>query len=243
MTRLQCQIESTFPVAVVRFVGTLVAHTAPLLWSAALRYLADQPDVLVFDLDGLAMPEPDALSVFPALAHRASVWPGIALIACTSSAGAQELLSQQAVDKALPICPTRDEAMLLASGSPLPRRLVAELQPAVGAARQARDVATEACVRWGTPALAPRASIVTSELVANGVRHAGTPMTLTVSRTLKYLHIAVRDASTDPPVRRYPDPLSTSGRGLMIVEGTAMSWDFTQMGDGKVVWATLPVGR
>jgi hypothetical protein len=239
MTRLHCQVESTFAIAVVRLVGALEMASAAQIWNCVAKRLADEPDALVVDVGGLDVDDPRALSVFGAVARRASIWPGIATILCEPSAAVFGALHDHSINRAVTICKTRDEAMLLASAAPVPLRLHESMEPIMGAARQGRDLATEACLRWRIPALVPRASVVSSELVTNAVRHTGQSFELSFARTLRYLHIAVHDHSSEPAQRYDPDPLAPSGRGLLIVERTSMRWGCTLTDTGKVVWATL----
>jgi anti-anti-sigma regulatory factor len=240
MTRLRCQIESTCPVTVVRLAGSLELAAAPTAWTTLVKLLADQPDALVVDLTDITFDDPQALLVFGALARRASLWPGVPVILTAPDERLRDALRQQGVERVVAICAGQHEAMLLASGAPSPRRLRETFEPVLGAARRGRDLATEACLRWQAPELVPRASIIASELVTNAVRHAGTPFELSLSRTLRYLHIGVRDEDPRPAVRQDPEALASCGRGLLVVEQTALTWGSTPAQLGKVVWATLP---
>lgn len=84
-----------------------------------------------------------------------------------------------------------------------------------------------------------------SELVSNAVEHAGSEVTVVVSRHGAGLHLAVADA-----VLRLPEmlpiappsadgPLDERGRGLRTVQATATDWGAAVTPGGKVVWATL----
>ncbi|MDG4824971.1 hypothetical protein O7635_24245 [Asanoa sp. WMMD1127] len=74
-----------------------------------------------------------------------------------------------------------------------------QLLPVRGAGRRAREVVTEACLLWDLPPLISPACIAVSELVANGVVHAGTMLTLTVARQGEQLCVAVEDGSPHHP--------------------------------------------
>ena len=73
------------------------------------------------------------------------------------------------------------------------------LVPVTGAARRARDVITEACIRWELPILIAPASVVVTELVTNALVHAQTMADLTVVRGRRYLLIRVCDGSATMP--------------------------------------------
>jgi anti-sigma regulatory factor (Ser/Thr protein kinase) len=95
-------------------------------------------------------------------------------------------------------------------------------------------------VRWGLPELVGPASLVITELVSNAVEHAGTMITLQLSRRSRYVHIAVRDGSAEQPLLNRPDPASSGrGRGLVLVDSIAAHWGSLPSREGKVVWATL----
>ncbi|HEX5199152.1 ATP-binding protein [Paractinoplanes rhizophilus] len=124
------------------------------------------------------------------------------------------------------------------------RRLTDQLLPATGAARHARNMVTEACALWDLPDLIGPASLVADELVTNGVEHAGTLMTLQISRRGRGLHLALGDGSPAPPrLPPPPSPTEPRGRGLMLVDAIATRWGWLPAGEGgKVVWATLSMG-
>jgi anti-sigma regulatory factor (Ser/Thr protein kinase) len=118
-----------------------------------------------------------------------------------------------------------------------------ELLPVSGAARQARDIATDACLRWDLPHLIGPASLIASEFTANVVTHASTMMTLRLSLTERYLHVAVRDGSgVEPHLDDGAPDAAPTGNGLRLVNAMASSWGSVPTNDGKVVWASLPRG-
>jgi anti-sigma regulatory factor (Ser/Thr protein kinase) len=108
-----------------------------------------------------------------------------------------------------------------------------------GAPRAARHFAAVTLSRWGGPwgggTFAVDAAIVVTELAANAVVHARSDFTLTVSRRLGAVRIAVRDAG---PLAA---PLhGTRGHGLGLVDTVAARWGVQPLGArGKLVWAEL----
>jgi hypothetical protein len=118
-----------------------------------------------------------------------------------------------------------------------------QLLPTPGAARHARDMVTEACAMADLAELIGPAGLVADELVANGVEHAGTLMTLRIISRAHYLHLAVGDGSPDPPrLPPLPPPTAPRGRGLILVDAIATRWGWQPSSEGKVVWATLSMG-
>ena len=85
------------------------------------------------------------------------------------------------------------------------------------------------------------ALLVTEEIVANTLDHAGTPFDLVVRLADGVLHIAVRDRSTHAPRVRPFDPRAVRGRGLQMVATLSRRWGCEQHADGKTVWAELAV--
>jgi two-component sensor histidine kinase len=119
-------------------------------------------------------------------------------------------------------------------------RIVEDLLPVACAAKHARDVVTDSCLRWDFPELVGPASLIASELVSNVVDHAQTMMTLEVEVRGPYLHVAVHDGSGLPPVLELDsDPGGTRGLGLRLVSHSSNAWGYTRQQGGKVVWATL----
>ena len=205
-----------------------------------LKCLAEQPEALLLDLSGLAVAEVPALAVFVAVHRQAARWPGIPMVLCAPRPQIRTAL-QAATYRSVSVFPTVDAARADTGGDRrvLPT-LTDELLPVSGAARQARDVATDACLRWDLPDLIGPASLIASEFVSNVIDHAHTMMNLRLALRGRYLHIALRDGSTAEPVRvERPASEVVRGRGLAIVNAIAHSWGWLPTDGGKVVWATL----
>jgi len=106
---------------------------------------------------------------------------------------------------------------------------------------RARVFVAELLERWEMHALVDAATLLTSELVTNGVRHAGTWMELVVSRTDDHtVRVAVTDRApeVDVHVRRSSDS-AEGGRGLFLVEQLAAGWGSSVQDDAKTVWFEL----
>ncbi len=106
------------------------------------------------------------------------------------------------------------------------RRVAEDLLLVAGAARHARNVVTDACIRWNLTALAPAALII-SELVGNVVDHAHTIMTVEISLQPSCLYLAVRDGGGASPALRHIDGASDArGRGLQPVAAFSSDWGY-----------------
>ncbi|MEV4642701.1 ATP-binding protein [Actinoplanes sp. NPDC049548] len=218
--------------------GLGLPDVAPLR-QRLLKCLAEQPDAMMLDISALKVQEPLALAVFSTVARQAARWPGIPVVLCAPRWEARHALTLAAYRR-LPLTDSVDEARaMLADDRRMLPTISDELLPIKGAARQARNVATDACLRWDLPDLVAPASLIASELVSNVVDHAHTMMTLRMSVRRRYLHIAVRDGSSEPPELRPTTPSASSGRGLMLVKASAHSWGWLPCEGGKVVWASL----
>jgi two-component sensor histidine kinase len=149
-------------------------------------------------------------------------------------------LTETTACRVVPVRRDCAEATALAGAVAAPR-LRARLEPVAGACRRARELVAEACAGWNIPELAGPASLVLSELVGNVVRHAGTPMQVTLTLCRPYLRVAVMDGSpADARVVTDRDLRAEGGRGLMLVRELAQRWGSAPAGAGKVVWAMLP---
>jgi hypothetical protein len=227
---------------VARLSGTLSMPETARVRVHLLKCLAEQPSALLVDLADLAVTNVLAASVFTAVMRQAALWPGTPVLFCAPPPGTAALLAS-AARRRLPVYRSLDAARrhLYDKARILPP-IAEDLLPISGAARHSRNVATDACLGWDLPHLVAPASLICSELVSNGVDHAGTMMTLTLSLGRTCLFIALRDGSPAEPVLTAVTPAAERGRGLTLVDTTAHSWGFLPANDGKVVWASLLVG-
>ncbi|GGM45774.1 ATPase [Longimycelium tulufanense] len=85
------------------------------------------------------------------------------------------------------------------------------------------------------------AQLVATELVSNAYAHTvrARELRLVVDDRVGRLRIEVADRSSAQPVLRDPDPRSTGGRGLIIVDHLSSRWGVTSTPEGKTVWAEL----
>ncbi|MEV4640800.1 ATP-binding protein [Actinoplanes sp. NPDC049548] len=145
----------------------------------------------------------------------------------------------------LPVFATFEQARAAACDRrPLTDRVVVLLPAGAGTAVPARAAVTEACAAWRLSDLAERAELVVSELVGNAAQHAGTSITVVVSRRGTGVHLIVQDG--DPIMPRLLETLPlrsgelpSRGLGLAVVHAAAAAWGAIPTAQGKVVWATI----
>ncbi|MEU4236137.1 ATP-binding protein [Actinoplanes sp. NPDC026619] len=218
---------------VVAVRGCLDLPGAPRLQTALLECLAEQPAALLLELSGLELAEDAALALFAEVAEQSARWPGAPLLPCDPAPRVAALLERGGLTVYRSVAEARvvvDEAV---------PGIGDQILPIAGAARHARNLATEACAAWDLPHLVGPACLVVSELVSNAVEHAGTMITVRLTRRAGHLHIAVRDGSAGEPVERPVAAAAERGRGLMLVSTVATDWGWLPARDGKVVRATL----
>ncbi|KKK05859.1 ATP-binding protein [Micromonospora sp. HK10] len=239
-TRISYEVRDESPVTVVRLAGELDLSTMRSVHAVLDGCLTAQPDALVVDLGRLDVADPLALSVFAAAARRAADWPAVPMVLCAPPPAAAAWLAESTTCRVVPVRPDCAEATALAGAGVVPR-LRARLDPVADACRRARELVTDACTRWNIPELAGPAALVLTELVGNAVRHAGTPMHVTLTLRKPYLRVAVMDGSP-AAARAVADhnPRAEGGRGLLLVRELTQRWGTVPAGTGKVVWAMLP---
>jgi anti-sigma regulatory factor (Ser/Thr protein kinase) len=130
---------------------------------------------------------------------------------------------------------------LSASPPPDPHHVLiaVALAASMEAASQARHVVRDLLQQGHRPDLVDTACLLTSELVANAVVHAGAPVELVVDLDRARLAVEVIDASSEDPLPRDATALDTSGRGLAMVARLADAWGVTHVLPGKSVWFSL----
>jgi anti-anti-sigma regulatory factor/anti-sigma regulatory factor (Ser/Thr protein kinase) len=238
---LTYRLERRFPVAVVRLVGELTVTTSQVARSAMLESMVEEPTSIVVDLSSVTSADHLAVRVFPDLAAQARRWPGAAVLLCGALRPVADALRRASVDREVAVHTSFQAALEVAAEAPIPLRVRQRLEPASHAPRVARELAADACSDWDLLGAATSAQIVSSELVTNAVRHAGTVMDLTVSLRDRHLRVSVRDRTGRMARRQSPSESDDHGRGLLIVEAVASAWGSAPTPDGKVVWAAVRV--
>ncbi len=231
---LECLVERRERYTLVRLVGALDVSGVARVRSIVREALAEQPPAILVDLSGVGACDPPSLAVFRALAGEAAWWPVVPMLLCAPSAAVATVIGQVPG----PVYPSIDAAAAQIGRGPATPVIAEDLLPVVGAGRRTREIVIEACLRWELPHLVGPACVVVSELVNNAVEHAGTMIELRLTLRPRYLHLAVQDGSTAPPVLGGPGPRPVS-RGLRLVDAEAATWGHLATADGKLVWATF----
>jgi anti-anti-sigma regulatory factor len=237
---IECDVGNGGDHLVVALTGRLGLRDVAPLRSRLLKCLAEQPGAVLIDLSGFSVDEPLALAVFTAVVRQAARWPGVPVLFCAPTPATRAVMNQGAYHR----LPTFHSVPAARRHIGIDRRTLPsftdELLPIFGAPRQARNFATDACLRWDLAHLVAPASLIVSELVSNVVDHAHTMATLRLSLRHRFLTIALRDGSPEEPVKSDGlSPDARAGRGLVLVEESAHSWGWLPTDGGKVVWASL----
>jgi len=85
--------------------------------------------------------------------------------------------------------------------------------------------------------------LLVSELVTNALVHAGSPAVVRLDADVERIKVAVADNEPDRSLSIVePDPLSSRGRGVLLVDRLAARWGVEPRQEGKIVWFELPRG-
>jgi anti-anti-sigma factor len=231
---------------VVRPIGFLDVATAPHLRDVLLKAIADQPSVVIVDLDRLELRKTYTLSVFAVVARRTGEWSGVPMVLVAGPDLGQRIrVHARAIARFLPVCPTIDAAVAAARQPPQRRitRLRLGVHPYVAAT--ARRLVAATCEVWDCTDITEDAVAITSELVSNAVVYAGTESELRLELRRDVLTVALVDGSPRPPVlqRANGDDERQNGFGLRIVDSLASAWGWVPHSNGgKVVWTVLRTG-
>jgi anti-sigma regulatory factor (Ser/Thr protein kinase) len=116
------------------------------------------------------------------------------------------------------------------------RSLPPQPQSSLAARRFLREVAAGRL----PPQMLDSASLLTSELVSNAVRHAkrepGDEMQLTVSVENLSVRVGVQDTGPGFDPEHLPEPTAGSGWGLRLVDAVSSRWGVTRGAAGTEVW-------
>jgi anti-sigma regulatory factor (Ser/Thr protein kinase) len=111
--------------------------------------------------------------------------------------------------------------------------------PQTEAVVRARGMVVQTLRKWSLADQEEPVMAIVAELVANAVRHAGTPLEVRLVRTPGGIRIEVHDRADKLPRLSVPRFEEEEHRGLLIVDHYASSWGADLLPGGKVVWAEV----
>jgi DNA-binding NarL/FixJ family response regulator len=106
--------------------------------------------------------------------------------------------------------------------------------------RRARRFVAEALERWRCEDATAIIDLLVSEIVANAVIHAGTTAELSVQLLPERVRVSVTDHDPSHPKRRPSDPLTSTGRGIALIERLSLAWGIDRTPGGKRIWFETP---
>jgi DNA-binding NarL/FixJ family response regulator len=221
----------------VQIVGEVAkgADLAPLV-------VAERPDLVLIDrslpgvVDALAdlrRQAPDARLVLTSSLPPSRLAPEVA------ATGAVGSLAKDVPVRHLPDA-IRELSALVAAADRALHSATSALPRDLASVRASRAVAREALEGWVDAEVSETAVLLMSELVTNGVRHAGSDVRIRVAVGADVVRVEVADRSPDLPVRRDPEPTEIGGRGMGLVDALSVRWGVQPQRTGKVVWFELP---
>src|SRR3954453_9376535 len=113
------------------------------------------------------------------------------------------------------------------------------LAQATNAQAMARRFVSSTLDAWGIGDVCGDMPLVTSELVTNAGRHAGSSVDVSLGLTGDRLRLEVSDCSAQPPVVRDAEQARDGGWGMHIVSLLASKWGLESRANGKTVWCEL----
>lgn len=125
-------------------------------------------------------------------------------------------------------------------GQPRATEATIDLPRELASVAQARRFVAQQITEWNAGQILTDAVLVTSELAANAIMHAGSRCRIRLSLNAATLRIDVIDAGAGTPEPQLADVSAERGRGLRMVDAVAAAWGIEALpGDGKLVWAEL----
>lgn len=239
--------------AVLRVGGSVRSSDAPRLSEALTKAMVENPSCVVCEMSELTWLDPTCVAIWVG-AQWSGPWPGP--VVWLVGAHDQPAAALRATGTALfiALADSVEAAFAQMPTEPPARRERLILAPVPIAARRARRFTTEVLGLWALSELTGDATLIVSELVTNGMEHAGSDLELRLEHRPDLLHIAVRDrgsSSTRPPSGDVAAHAVDSGagipergRGLEIVRMLALASGRTRApAGGSVSWATLATGE
>lgn len=129
--------------------------------------------------------------------------------------------------------------------SPTSHETELDLPPEPSSVPAGRHFLTTLLDAWGLHALDDTAQLLLSELITNAIKHAHSPVHVTVV-VADRLTVTVTDYRPDrlpvplDDIRETGDANAEGGRGLALVAMLSDDWGVHRDGDHKSIWFSLP---
>ncbi|MGW1141260.1 SpoIIE family protein phosphatase [Streptomyces zhihengii] len=155
---------------------------------------------------------------------------------------APEEMCEQVLAGLVPERPRDDIALLVGRTQVLAQDRVArwEVPADPAAVREVRAAVSRRLAEWDLQEAVFTAELILSELVTNAIRYAAGPIRVRLIRD-RVLICEVSDQSSTSPHLRQAAGTDEGGRGLFLVAQFAERWGTRYTGNGKVIWAELPL--
>lgn len=198
--------------------------------------LADDPPIVVCDLDNLARPADVAEAFAPVQAYLLA-WPGTMVVTCVTREPLRARLLAGPVAGTVVVAASAESGVEEARRRlPEARRITTHLSSQMTTARDARRFATRTLLDWGLSRMVAPTALVVSELVTHSVVDSDGGFDLTLATVGPRVRVAVREK-----VRaRGGDTDRLEMRGLMLVEASSLCWGvFPGYGGARTIWAVV----
>jgi hypothetical protein len=209
--------------------------------------LAENPQVVILDLNEGAGTTQQLAEVLDPLAAYLAAWPGTVMLVCVpDSQKTAHFLPPTIIDRVLLDRSLESGLERARSVIPLQHRTTTFLTPQPQASEDARTFTRRALRDWHLEGLIWPASLVMSELVTHSILQTRSVLDLTLSRVDQRIRLAVHDHGSDSlrlsQLTDLADPLEDplDHRGLLVVRALTRSWGvFPSRDHGKTVWAVM----
>lgn len=244
MEHIRWQRETLRDCSILRPVGELNALTYRRFSDDLVKFAMDQPAALVVDVAELRITGEPLLTAFSAAWMRVGEWPGVPIMLVVVADERRAVWQSSAINRFVPVFGSVSTALAALAEPPARRLAKVDLVPASRTSGDARRFIRETCGRWAVPEVIEDASAVVTELVENALLHAHGDLRLRLELRGELLTVAVDDDEPRQAVLREFSVGRRPAIGLRLVAELARAWgSVPRWPEGKVVWATLPVGE
>jgi hypothetical protein len=221
--------------------GVLDGSTYLSVRDAVLKAALDAPPLIVVDVTALQAPSPSAWAVFTSARWLVGDWPDIPIGLVCSHAVGRRALARNGIARYLPVYGSVAVATdAMAARAPAPRRRVRQVWPASpSAVASTRNFVAYWLRTWSQDGLVATASVVTTVLVENVLRHTGSDPDVRLETDGVTVTVAVTDGNPAQACVHEEDEALGVLSELQIVRALTRVWGNTPISDGKVVWAVM----